>query len=141
MKGVIALLCGTLFGTGLAVSGMTDTAKVLGFLDLFGEWVPDLAFVMGGAVLVTLVAFRFVLRRADPIFASGFSLPGKTSLDGRLLGGAAIFGVGWGIYGYCPGPAISALVYLDIGTVIFVISMLLGMVMANRVTENQGSRD
>jgi uncharacterized membrane protein YedE/YeeE len=133
MRGIIALLCGMVFGVGLAVSGMTDTAKVLGFLDVFGNWVPDLAFVMGGAVCVTLVAFRFVLRLERPLLSPSFLLPTKKAIDGRLLIGAAIFGIGWGIYGYCPGPAISALVYLDVKTLIFVVAMLVGMVLANKV--------
>jgi uncharacterized membrane protein YedE/YeeE len=126
MKNLAALFCGLLFGGGLALSGMTDTAKVLGFLDLFGHWIPDLVFVMGGAVLVTLVAFRFVLKRR-PLLAPEFSLPTRKELDARLLGGAALFGIGWGIYGYCPGPALSALVYLDPMTVAFVLAMLAGM--------------
>lgn len=134
MRGLAALLCGLVFGAGLAMSGMTDTARVLGFLDLFGEWVPDLLFVMGGAVCVTLVTFRFVLRRATPLLPGDFALPAKTRLDGRLLGGAAIFGIGWGVYGYCPGPAVSALVYLDPKTAVFVTAMLLGMALANRAS-------
>lgn len=134
MKGVIALLSGLVFGVGLAMSGMTDTAKVIGFLDLFGNWVPDLAFVMGGAVLVTVIAFRLVLRRPNPLFAEAFSLPSATTLDRRLLTGAAIFGVGWGIYGYCPGPAIAALGYLNTDTAIFVVAMLFGMACANKLT-------
>jgi len=133
MKGLAALLCGILFGIGLAVSGMTDTAKVLGFLDLFGEWVPDLVFVMGGAVCVTLVAFRFVLKRDRALLGDLMSLPGKTAIDGRLLLGAAIFGIGWGVYGYCPGPAISALGYLETNTAIFVVAMLVGMAVASRL--------
>ena len=137
MKAVVALICGLVFGVGLAASGMTDTAKVLGFLDLFGQWVPDLAFVMGGAVCVTLVAFRFVLRRERPILAQSFSLPQKTTLDSELLAGAAVFGIGWGLYGYCPGPALSALVYLDWKTAVFVVAMVVGMALANRV--QQGS--
>jgi hypothetical protein len=134
MRGIIALLCGMVFGIGLAVSGMTDTAKVLGFLDIFGAWVPDLAFVMGAAVCVTLVSFHFVLKRKRPVLSPSFLLSGKTVIDGRILGGAAIFGIGWGIYGYCPGPALSALVYLDSKTGIFVVSMLVGMAVANRVS-------
>ena len=133
MKGIAALLCGTLFGIGLAVSGMTDTAKVLGFLDLFGDWIPDLAFVMGGAVCVTLVAFRFIVKRDRALLGDVISLPGNTAIDGRLLAGAAIFGVGWGTYGYCPGPAISALAYLNINTLYFVIAMLVGMALAGRM--------
>ena len=133
MKGLAALFCGTLFGIGLAVSGMTDTAKVLGFLDLFGDWIPDLAFVMGGAVFVTLIAFRFVIKRDQALLGDVISLPRNTAIDGRLLAGAAIFGVGWGTYGYCPGPAISALGYLDVKTVYFVVAMLVGMALANRM--------
>jgi uncharacterized membrane protein YedE/YeeE len=133
MKGLAALFCGTLFGIGLAMSGMTDTAKVLGFLDLFGDWVPDLMFVMGGAVCVTLVAFRFILKRDRALLGDVMSLPSKSAIDGKLLAGAAIFGIGWGVYGYCPGPAISALGYLETNTVIFVITMLVGMAMANLV--------
>lgn len=136
MKGIVALVCGVIFGLGLAMSGMTDTAKVIGFLDIFGNWVPDLAFVMGGAVLVTLVAFRLILKRSKPLLANGFQLPTNTTLDGRLLGGAALFGIGWGIYGYCPGPAISALAYLNTDTVIFVGAMLAGMALANKVPGN-----
>lgn len=133
MKGLTALLCGTLFGIGLAVSGMTDTAKVLGFLDVFGSWVPDLVFVMGGAVCVTLVAFRFIMKRDRSLLGELMSLPSNTAIDGRLLAGAAIFGIGWGVYGYCPGPAISALGYLETNTAIFVVAMLVGMALANRV--------
>jgi len=133
MKNVIALLCGLVFGVGLAVSGMTDTAKVLGFLDVSGNWVPDLAFVMGGAVCVTLLAFPLVLRRGKPLLSASFSLPVNKAIDSRLLGGAAIFGIGWGIYGYCPGPALSALLYLDWKTAVFVAAMLLGMALANRI--------
>ena len=136
MKGLIALACGIIFGVGLAMSGMTDTAKVIGFLDIFGQWVPDLAFVMGGAVLVTVISFRFVLRRKAPLLADGFALPTTTTLDGRLLGGAALFGIGWGIYGYCPGPAIAALAYLNVDTAIFVIAMLAGMTISNKLTSS-----
>lgn len=136
MKNLAALACGLLFGAGLALSGMTDTAKVLGFLDLFGHWVPDLAFVMGGAVCVTLVSFRFVLKRR-PLLAPSFSLPTRTELDPRLLTGAALFGVGWGVYGYCPGPALSALVYLDPATMIFVASMLAGMALAGLLPQGR----
>ena len=133
MKALMALLCGTIFGLGLAVSGMTDTAKVLGFLDLFGHWVPDLAFVMGGAVCVTVVAFHFVLKRSGPLLAGTFSLPTNRDIDSKLLIGAALFGIGWGVYGYCPGPALSAMVYLQVNTFIFLGAMLVGMVLAARI--------
>lgn len=134
MKGLIALACGLLFGVGLAMSGMTDQAKVIGFLDVAGHWVPDLAFVMGAAVLVTVIFYRLVLKRDGPLMADSFSLPIKTTLDSRLLGGAAIFGIGWGLYGYCPGPAISALVYFNPQTAIFVVAMLGGMAIANKLS-------
>jgi uncharacterized membrane protein YedE/YeeE len=104
-----ALLSGALFGLGLAVSGMANPAKVIGFLDVAGDWDPTLAFVMGGAVLVTVVAFRFVLRQKRPLLDEGFSIPTKTDVDVRLLGGASLFGVGWGLSGFCPGPAVVAL--------------------------------
>jgi uncharacterized membrane protein YedE/YeeE len=127
MNLIVALIAGTLFGTGLAMSGMTDTAKVQGFLDLFGNWVPDLAFVMGGAVLVTAIAFRFVLKRQAPLLVEKFHLPTARDIDPSLLAGAALFGVGWGLYGYCPGPAVAALAYLDWQPAIFVLAMLAGM--------------
>ena len=132
MKALSALVCGLLFGFGLALSGMTDTAKVLGFLDVFGNWVPDLAFVMGGAVAMTMALFTLVLRRPRPVFADTFSLPQSRTIDGRLLAGAGIFGVGWGLYGYCPGPGLTALIYGHAGTMVFVASMLAGMWMVAR---------
>jgi uncharacterized membrane protein YedE/YeeE len=131
MKALAALLCGALFGAGLAMSGMTDTAKILGFLDIFGQWVPDLMFVMGGAVIVTLVGFRFIRKDGKPLLDSRFYLPQSTTIDGRLLGGAALFGIGWGVYGYCPGPALSAVVYLQGNTFVFIGAMLAGMALAN----------
>lgn len=131
MNKLIPLLCGLLFGAGLAMSGMTDTARVLGFLDIFGDWDPTLAFVMGGAVVTTLVGFRFVLRRSAPVCEAEFQLPQKKTLDRPLLMGAAIFGIGWGAYGYCPGPGLAAMVYLDSKTFVFVIAMLLGMALAH----------
>ncbi|MEP4485460.1 MAG: DUF6691 family protein [Halioglobus sp.] len=130
MKNFMALMCGTLFGVGLAASGMTDTAKVLGFLDIAGSWVPDLAFVMGGAVLVTLITFPLILKRTRPVFTDRFFVPTITLIDKRLIGGSALFGIGWGIYGYCPGPALSALVYLQPNTFIFVAAMLAGIYVA-----------
>jgi uncharacterized membrane protein YedE/YeeE len=133
MKNLVALGCGLLFGIGLAVSGMTDTAKVLGFLDIFGAWKPDLLFVMGSAVCVTLLAFTPVLRRRAPFLAPGFSMPTKTTIDPSLLSGAAVFGIGWGLYGYCPGPALSSLVYLQPNSAVFVVAMLSGMFLASRL--------
>ena len=121
------LLSGSLFGAGLALGGMTDPARVRGFLDLFGDWDPTLAFVMGGAVLVMAVAWRLRERMARPIFAPQFSLPDRSDLTGRLLGGSALFGIGWGIAGLCPGPGIAALVIQPVAAAIFVVAMLAGM--------------
>jgi uncharacterized protein len=130
MKGIVALFCGLGFGAALAMSGMTDTAVVLGFLDLFGTWVPDLAFVLGGAVGVTLIGFRYVLSREAPILGPEFYLPTSSAIDRPLILGAMLFGLGWGVYGYCPGPALSSLVYLDPKTFGFVAAMLGGMALA-----------
>lgn len=105
-----ALLSGAVFGLGLAISGMMNPAKVIGFLDVAGDWDPTLMFVMGGALLVTIPAFRLVLRRRGPVLENDFDIPAKSNVDGRLLGGAATFGVGWGLVGFCPGPAVVALV-------------------------------
>lgn len=125
---LIPLLCGTIFGTGLAMSGMTDTRVVLGFLDIAGAWNPALVFVMGGALIVTIPAFRVVLGQLKPLAGEQFHLPTKQTLDPKLLGGAAIFGIGWGLYGYCPGPAISALSGFNMEPVVFVIAMAAGVI-------------
>ncbi len=105
-----ALASGVLFGAGLALSGMINPAKVLGFLDVAGNWDPTLAFVMLGALVVTMPAFRLATRTTGPWFAPRYMLPERKGLDARLLIGAALFGVGWGLAGFCPGPAIAALV-------------------------------
>jgi len=130
---LIPLLCGTLFGAGLAMSGMTNTRVVLGFLDIAGAWNPALAFVMGGALLVTIPAFRVVLGQLTPLADEQFHLPTKQSLDAKLLGGAAIFGIGWGLYGYCPGPAIAALSGFNLEPLIFVLAMAAGVVAEKRL--------
>ena len=131
----VALLSGLLFGLGLIISGMANPGKVIGFLDLAGDWDPSLLFVMGGGVAVTTATFWLVLRRERPLFEKKFFLPTKADLDGRLLIGAALFGIGWGIGGLCPGPAITALATLDPSVVLFVGAMLLGMVLQNLVAE------
>ena len=130
----IGLLAGTLFGAGLFISGMMDPEKVIGFLNLFGSWDPSLMFVMGSALIITVPAFKFILRRKKPVFNDAFTLPLKTYLDKPLIVGAAIFGIGWGLYGYCPGPAISSLASLNTAGFIFVPSMLAGMWLADRVS-------
>ena len=105
---------------------MIDRERVLGFLDITGDWDPTLAFVMGGAVLVTLISFRFVLRRPDPIFGNKFHLPTRNDIDRPLLIGAGLFGIGWGIAGYCPGPAITATVLGIANPFMFLAAMIVG---------------
>jgi len=121
------LVSGTLFGAGLALGGMTDPARVRGFLDLFGDWDPTLAFVMGGAVLVMAMAWRFVPGMTHPLFAEKFAVPDRSDLTPRLLAGSALFGIGWGIAGLCPGPGIAALVIEPSAAAIFVLALLAGM--------------
>ena len=144
MKQVFALVSGLLFGLGLIVSGMSDPAKVLNFLDVFGTWDPSLAFVMGGAILVTAPGFAWLTRnRSQPLFASRFRIPTDTRVDPKLLSGAAIFGVGWGLGGFCPGPALTALPIAATGTLVFVPFMLGGMWLARRspdLTSTRGQR-
>lgn len=129
-RAAIPAIAGTVFGAGLALGGMTDPARVRGFLDLFGDWDPTLAFVMGGAVLVMVVAWLVQARMARPVFAEGFALPGTRDLTPKLIGGSALFGIGWGIAGLCPGPGIAALVIEPVSAAIFVIAMLAGMALA-----------
>lgn len=136
MKRTSALLSGLLFGLGLAASGMTDTRKVIGFLDIFGNWDPDLIFVMGSAVITTFIGFKFVLsHRAEPLFGSMFSIPTRSEIDSKLVIGAALFGIGWGLYGYCPGPALASIIYLSPVTIGFIIFMMIGMKLANLISK------
>lgn len=121
------LASGTIFGAGLALGGMTDPARVRGFLDIFGSWDPTLAFVMGGAVVVMAIAWRFAARMEHPLFAEQFALPDRSDLTPRLIGGAALFGIGWGVAGLCPGPGIAALVIAPVAAATFVVAMLAGM--------------
>jgi uncharacterized membrane protein YedE/YeeE len=121
-----ALGSGLLFGLGLGLSQMIDPGRVKGFLDLAGDWDPTLAFVMGGAVAVTLVAFRFVLRRPAPLLGGRFHVPTRNDIDRPLVLGAVIFGVGWGLGGYCPGPAIAALGLGSANPAVFVAAMVAG---------------
>jgi len=121
------VLSGTLFGAGLALGGMTNPARVRGFLDVFGDWDPTLAFVMGGAVIVMAIAWRFQPRMAHPLFAEKFALPSRSDLTIPLIAGSALFGIGWAIAGLCPGPAIAALAIQPLGAATFVASMLAGM--------------
>jgi hypothetical protein len=124
---IAAFLVGILFGLGLLVSGMADPARVIGFLDVAGAWDPTLLFVMAGALAVAFVGYRLAFRRARPVLAERFDLPKATRIDRRLLAGSAMFGVGWGLSGFCPGPGLTALSFGDAEPFVFVAAMLAGM--------------
>lgn len=141
MRQVIAsLAAGVLFGLGLTVSGMVNPQKVLNFLDLFGYWDPTLAFVMGGALVVTIPGFHLLQRRRAPLLDTAFHFPTRADLDRRLIGGSLLFGVGWGATGVCPGPAVTAL-GVGVPTMgVFVVGMLGGMVLHRIVMRLQEER-
>ena len=130
MRDIVAgLLTGLLFGLGLCLAGMTNPVVILGFLDLAGDWNPALVFVMAAGVTVTFLGYRSLVPKAKPLWAPRFSLPTATSIDVPLLAGAAIFGVGWGLAGYCPGPAVVSLASGRTGVMIFVAAMAVGMML------------
>jgi uncharacterized protein len=137
LRALGALLCGAIFGLGLAVSGMMNPAKVTGFLDVAGDWDPTLVFVMGGALLVTVPTFRLILGRGRPVLDRRFSLPDRTGPDGRLISGAALFGVGWGMDGFCPGPAVAALATGLSPVLAFTAAMVSGMVLHRSMVEDR----
>lgn len=126
MKMLISFICGVLFGLGLLVSGMNDPQKVRAFLDVFGQWQPELIAVMGSAVLVFFGAYRVSLKRNQPLFGDVFHTPSLTKIDVRLLAGAILFGIGWGLVGLCPGPALVNLLALDASVVWFVLALVAG---------------
>ncbi len=134
MAVLLQFIIGLIFGIGLIVSGMSNPAKVLNFLDFAairtGTWDASLAFVMAGAIAVTFTGFKLALKRPQPIFGEKFHLPGREDIDARLVAGTAIFGVGWGLAGFCPGPAVTALGFGTKAAVIFVLAMLAGMWLA-----------
>ena len=138
MRNLIGLVSGLLFGVGLALSGMMDPARVRGFLDVAGNWDPTLAFVMGGAVVVMGIAWLIQRRMHSPAACEEFSLPGTRLIDARLIGGGALFGVGWGLGGLCPGPAIASVLFHPLAAGTFVLAMLAGMV-AFRIFETMRS--
>lgn len=124
---IAALAVGFIFAVGLGISGMTKPSKVVGFLDLFGNWDPSLIFVMAGAIAVHFVTYRVIRKRASPLLVPNWQVPTKTELTPALVTGALLFGVGWGLGGFCPGPAMTSLASLQSKPLIFVISMLVGM--------------
>lgn len=127
MRFLISALSGALFGLGLILSGMTDTLKVQGFLNLFGAWDPSLMFVMVGAIVPMFFAWRISALREDAIFGGGKPGPMKTNIDKKLLLGGAFFGIGWGLSGFCPGPALASVSFGGIGGVTFLVAMIVGM--------------
>jgi uncharacterized membrane protein YedE/YeeE len=132
MRLLVALIAGGLFGAGLHISGMTDTTKVQGWLDIFGAWDPTLAFVMGGAIIPMAIAWRLTIGRT-PVAGGAFPPTPPTVLDHRLIFGSVLFGMGWGLAGLCPGPAIASLSYGGSGGLIFLAAMLIGMGAAPRI--------
>ena len=133
MNKLVALFCGTIFGIGLVISQMINPAKVLGFLNVFGEWDPSLAFVMIGALIISSPLFHLFKNKEKPIFSTSFSISEKKEIDKRLIFGSILFGAGWGLTGLCPGPAISSIVLLNISSVTFVFSMFIGFYIASKI--------
>jgi uncharacterized protein len=141
MNLIAALAAGLLFGIGLIVSGMTDPGKVIGFLDVAGHWDPSLAFVMGGAVLVGFFAFRMAAKRTRNFFGGALQLPTRRDIDRPLIAGSVVFGIGWGLAGFCPGPALVAFGSGVDKAVVFVAAMLIGMLVhaaAERLVQRSG---
>jgi hypothetical protein len=130
------LISGLLFGAGVTISGMVNPMKVLNFLDIFGPWDATLIFVMGAGLVVTFLGYQVVLKRKTPLFASTFRLPTSQDIDTKLLGGAALFGLGWGISGFCPGPAVASVVFGRTESITFVIAMAAGMIVTKQI-QNQ----
>jgi len=133
LKTLAGYIAGLIFGLGLGISGMTDPARVLGFLDLFGAWDPTLIFVLGGAVLTNFIGYRLVLRRKSPLYGNTFQLPTRQDFDARLVGGAALFGIGWGLSGYCPGPAFASIVGITVPLAAMLVAMIAGWFLAKRL--------
>ena len=126
MKNILALISGSIFGLGLTISSMTNPDKVLGFLDLFNNWDPSLAFVMGGAIIITAPMLFVLTKNKNLILSKEIHLPTNKEIDKKLIIGSLIFGLGWGLVGLCPGPAISSLALLEVPSIIFVIFMFIG---------------
>ncbi len=140
MKLLSVFCIGLLFSFGLIISGMVNPTKVLDFLDVFGDWDASLAFVMGGAVLVTSIGFKLLRSGKKPLFASKFSFPTRTDIDAKLIAGPAIFGIGWGLVGLCPGPAFAAIVSKPTLVLTFVAAMMLGMYLTRMPLLNSSNK-
>ena len=133
MNKIVSLLCGIIFGIGLVISEMINPAKVLGFLNIFKEWDPSLAFVMIGALFVSTPMFHLFKNKNKPVFASNFSIPTNKKLDNKLIIGSIFFGAGWGLIGLCPGPAITSIALFNMSSAIFVLAMFSGFYIASKV--------
>ena len=133
MRHIFTYLIGLIFGLGISMSGMANPAKVINFFDVAGTWDPSLAFVMGGAVIVAFIGYLFVLRRERPVYEPAFDIPTRRDVDARLIGGSAIFGIGWGIAGFCPGGALPALGTMDPNVFIFTLALVVGIFAARSV--------
>ena len=132
MNKIVSLFCGIIFGIGLVVSEMINPAKVLGFLNIFDEWDPSLAFVMIGALVVSTPFFHLFKNNDKPLFSSNFLIPNTKDIDKKLIIGSILFGAGWGLIGLCPGPAISSLALLNVGSIAFVFWMSMGFYVASK---------
>lgn len=136
MKNIYALLAGLIFGFGLIVSGMANPEKVIGFLNIFGRWDPSLAFVMGGAIFVGVFSFKYIVKREKTLLGGSLHLSNEKSINKRLIFGSLIFGLGWGVAGFCPGPALVSLGMGSLKGALFVIAMLAGMLVFKLVQKN-----
>ncbi|MFK7869840.1 MAG: DUF6691 family protein [Roseobacter sp.] len=139
MKLIATYLVGVIFGVGISISGMANPSKVLNFFDVFGVWDPSLIFVMGGALVTTFIGYKMVFGRAAPVFGRDFARPTSSSIDARLVGGSAVFGIGWGIAGFCPGGALPALGTGRWEVFAFIATLLAGIFLA-KFTQNQIAR-
>jgi len=136
MKNIYALLAGLIFGLGLIVSGMANPEKVIGFLNIFGRWDPSLAFVMGGAIFIGVFSFKYIVKREKTLLGGSLHLSNEKSINKRLIFGSLIFGLGWGVAGFCPGPALVSLGMGSLKGALFVIAMLAGMLVFKLVQKN-----
>ncbi|SMF16263.1 DUF6691 family protein [Pseudobacteriovorax antillogorgiicola] len=135
MKLLVGFVSAVLFALGLGVSGMTLPENIIGFLDIFGDWKPALMLVMVGAIIVHTISYRLIMRRDSPVLDSEFYVPTKKDIDSRLIVGSIIFGVGWGLGGFCPGPALVAIPSMGSSVLLFVVSMLVGMALFHYIAK------
>jgi len=126
-KNLLSLICGIIFGIGLVISGMTNPAKVIGFLNITGNWDPSLVFVMFGAIAITSPSIYLLNNRNKPLFSSSFQVPARKTIDQKLVIGSSLFGIGWGMVGLCPGPAISSIAFFQPLSILFILSMISGI--------------